>query len=84
MTNTKLYLYRTLSDVELYHPDNVDIVRLLGVQLELSGENELDHPHNVDIVRLVDVQLEPSVDFEPERPVCTELSLPLARNHLTD
>ena len=84
MTNTKLYLYRTLSDVKLYRPDSVDIVRLLGVQLELSGDDELDRPVDVDIVRLVDVQLELSVDFEPDRPVCTELSLPLARSHLTD
>ena len=57
MTNTKLYLYRTLSDVELDHPHSVDIVRLLSVTLELAGENELDRPHSVEIVRLVDVRL---------------------------
>ena len=77
MTNTKLYLYQTLSDVELYHPDNVDIVRLLGVQLELSGENELDRPHNVDIVRLVDVQLDlrPPTYKEPPDRLTTQVQV---------
>ena len=60
MTNTKLYLYRTLSDVELDHPHSVDIVCLLSVTLELSGESELDRPHNT--VRLLGVQLELSGD----------------------
>ena len=84
MTNTKLYLYRTLSDVKLYRPDSVDIVRLLGVQLELSDDDELDRPVDVDLVRLLGVQLELSVDVEPDRPVYVEFNLPLTKNHLTD